>query len=69
MLSPILHPLYPGMEPIPPGQVSGINSIFGCRFGVPFLDIDGAMYSRPLSGTELLLCYSIPEHIFPDKSA
>ena len=69
ILSPILHPLYPGMEPTPPGRVSGINSIFGCRFGVLFLDIDGIMYGRPVLSAELLLCYSIPEYIFPDKSA
>ena len=27
------------------------------------------MYGWPLSGAEILLCYSILDHIFPDKSA
>ena len=65
LASPILHPLYPGIEPLPPGQVSGVHSVFGRRFGVPFLDIDGSMYGRPLSGAELLSCYPIPVHIHP----
>lgn len=64
----ILHPLYPGTEPIPPGRVISIYSIFGLRFGVPYLDVDGDMYGRPFSGSELMLCYSIPEHIIPDRS-
>ena len=49
MSSPILHLLYPDMGPIIPGRVSGINSISGCRFGVPFLDSYGIMYGQPLS--------------------
>ena len=72
MLLPILYPLYPlypDTQPISPGQVSGINSIFGQRFGIPFLDVDGRMYSRPLSGAKLLLCYSIPTYILLDKNS
>ena len=38
------------------------------RFDVPFLDTDGNMYGRPLSSTELMLCYSIPEQILPDRN-
>ena len=65
LASPILHPLYPGIGPLPPGQVSGIHSVFGRRLGIPFLDIDGSMYGWPLSGAELLSCYSIPKYIHP----
>ena len=57
MDSPIFDPFYPVIEPIPPGRVSGIHSIFGLRFGVPFLDVDGIMYDIPISGAELMLCY------------
>ena len=61
MASSILHPLYLGTEPIPPGQISGIHSIFGLRFGVPFRDVDSSMYGRPLCSAKLILCYFIPE--------
>ena len=68
MTSPILYPLYLGTKPVPPGQVSGIHSIFGLRLGIPFLDVDGSIYGRPLSGADLLLHYSVPAQIIPDKS-
>ena len=55
----LLHPDYPYMEPIVSSDPRYNSSILGCRFGIPFIT-DGVMYSRPLTGEELLLYYYIP---------
>ena len=66
--SVVLHPLYPGREPSISHQQNSHNGLFGSRFGVPFQGKDGCTYGRPLSGEELLLCYSVPTAIIPDHS-
>ena len=66
--SKMLHLIYPGTETIPSRHVSGHHSIFGHRFGVHFSNKDNMMYGWPLSGEELLPCYSIPQDMFPDKA-
>lgn len=45
-----------------------MDSVFGQRFGIHFVAIDGAMYGRSISGEELLLCYSVPKDTIPEHS-
>ena len=65
----VLHPLYPGREPIIATHQDCHNGVFENSFGVPFQGKDGSTYGRPVSGKELLRCYSDPPPIIiPDNS-
>ena len=65
----VLHPLYPGRELIISHQQDIHNGLFGSLFSVPSQGRDDYTYGRPLSGEELLLCYSVPPEVILNQSA
>ena len=63
--STLLHPSYPCVEPILSSGASATYSIYSQKCVVPFQDTNSDFYGRPVSGSELLLFYSIPRDTIP----